>query len=428
MLILTGQLTWDDLGPARRAVDEARVRALVADLLEGGTRLDAARRRALADQVDVALLAELGPWVAGWNWSASEPGQGGPVRPDAWCCADDSFLKGKDPIGATVDRIVEAIRDWQAFLEELDRAFAELAPEVESGSVEVGVELAARRLLPLVLDRTQAEDAWYATFVIVLTWFLESIGHEAGEVGPAIEGVVKGHFRSWSVPAPTTVEVAVEELGREVARTASTPPSAPDALARWLEHRPELPRAERQVVARRPVSRDAHRHFIRTIDAGRGEARASGLIEALAACRGAARDGARLGLEVVREWQGLVLGVGQAPIRSGPAFAKGGRERYGWDAGALARFEACLDEANDEKLDPTVRAARVYLDVCFFHPFEDGNARAARLVLDFVLSRAGLALHACEPLFVMSRSVVDGRDVFLLWLALDRLTGLAEVG
>ncbi|MET7621918.1 hypothetical protein [Streptomyces sp. NPDC005408] len=33
-----------------------------------------------------------------------------------------------------------------------------------------------------------------------------------------------------------------------------------------------------------------------------------------------------------------------------------------------------------------------YLDVCFFHPFGDGNARSAFLALIFVLDREGVAL------------------------------------
>ncbi|WP_311774568.1 Fic family protein [Streptomyces sp. AK010] len=40
----------------------------------------------------------------------------------------------------------------------------------------------------------------------------------------------------------------------------------------------------------------------------------------------------------------------------------------------------------------TARAARAYLDVCFFHPFDDGNARSAFLALIFVLAREGIAL------------------------------------
>lgn len=41
----------------------------------------------------------------------------------------------------------------------------------------------------------------------------------------------------------------------------------------------------------------------------------------------------------------------------------------------------------------TARAARAYLDICFFHPFDDGNARSAFLILLFVLAREGITLN-----------------------------------
>ncbi|WP_445395072.1 Fic family protein [Streptomyces sp. LE64] len=44
------------------------------------------------------------------------------------------------------------------------------------------------------------------------------------------------------------------------------------------------------------------------------------------------------------------------------------------------------------------RAARTYLDVLFFHPFADGNARAAMLALAFVLAREGALLDRVRPL------------------------------
>ena len=112
----------------------------------------------------------------------------------------------------------------------------------------------------------------------------------------------------------------------------------------------------------------------------------------------------------------------KAPLRKTPAYAKGGRERYGWSPDLRAQVDSCLAEAN-EATDATRRAARLYLDICFLHPFEDGNARAARLALEWVLTGAGLALHAAEPLFVIDRSVTDARDVYLFWRAVDQLTG-----
>jgi hypothetical protein len=66
----------------------------------------------------------------------------------------------------------------------------------------------------------------------------------------------------------------------------------------------------------------------------------------------------------------------------------------------------------------------VYLDVCCFHPFEDGNARAARLALDHVVTRAGLGLHAVEPLFVVARSAGDADGAWSLAWLVEYLVGV----
>ncbi|MFE0725841.1 Fic family protein [Streptomyces rochei] len=50
------------------------------------------------------------------------------------------------------------------------------------------------------------------------------------------------------------------------------------------------------------------------------------------------------------------------------------------------------------RICPPSRAARAYLDILFFHPFEDGNARAAMLALAFVLAREGVLLDQVHPL------------------------------
>ncbi|WP_306364834.1 Fic family protein [Nocardia sp. CC227C] len=53
------------------------------------------------------------------------------------------------------------------------------------------------------------------------------------------------------------------------------------------------------------------------------------------------------------------------------------------------------------------RAARVYLDVCFFHPFADGNARSALLALAFVLARDGIVLDEVGPVAQVQRPADD---------------------
>jgi len=102
-------------------------------------------------------------------------------------------------------------------------------------------------------------------------------------------------------------------------------------------------------------------------------------------------------------WQAEVLGVRAVGFRTGPAYAKGGRDRYGLHPDTPDRFRRCLAEADDRRMPVTARAARVYLDIAFFHPFPDGNGRAALLALDFVLRRYGIALDLVAPLCVVRR-------------------------
>ncbi|MFD8236596.1 hypothetical protein ACFV20_32565 [Streptomyces sp. NPDC059696] len=64
------------------------------------------------------------------------------------------------------------------------------------------------------------------------------------------------------------------------------------------------------------------------------------------------------------------------------------------------RLDACLAESADDARTPlplAARAPRAYLDVCFFHPFDDGNARCVFLTLLFVLVREGIALDGVIP-------------------------------
>ncbi|MGW7348996.1 Fic family protein [Streptomyces sp. NPDC054854] len=54
-----------------------------------------------------------------------------------------------------------------------------------------------------------------------------------------------------------------------------------------------------------------------------------------------------------------------------------------------------LRETTDPDIPP---AARAYLGVAFFHPFTDGNARAALLTLVHVLAREDIVLSEVGPL------------------------------
>ncbi|TXS48291.1 hypothetical protein EAO77_31045 [Streptomyces sp. t39] len=126
--------------------------------------------------------------------------------------------------------------------------------------------------------------------------------------------------------------------------------------------------------------------------------RAERLLAAHALAREDAARRTPLDFAVLAGWQREVLAATEAPFRVSDAYAKGGRERYGLTPHTRADFDSCLRETTDPHIPLAARAARAYLDVAFFHPFADGNARAALLTLVHVLAREGVVLREVGPL------------------------------
>lgn len=129
-------------------------------------------------------------------------------------------------------------------------------------------------------------------------------------------------------------------------------------------------------------------------------ARADRLLAALAQARADASRRRPLTLQLLTGWQQLVLGLPEVSFRQGDAFAKGGRERYALTPHTRRDFERCLRDSADQPVPLPSRAARAYLDVAFFHPFADGNARLAMLTLAYVLELEGVRLDEVGPLQV----------------------------
>ena len=185
---------------------------------------------------------------------------------------------------------------------------------------------------------------------------------------------------------------------------------------------PDLPPGE--VVEAAPTV-DVVAEDIQAFDGALDPDRASGLLTALELARADAARGAELDFALLRSWQRHVLGTPNPPFRTQPAFAKGGRERYGIAPDTRARLDACLAEATSPATDPALclsaRAARAYLDVCFFHPFADGNARAAFLALVFVLAREEVWLTYTRLIRGVSFSAADPQDAVLLtrWVSMS---------
>lgn len=187
-----------------------------------------------------------------------------------------------------------------------------------------------------------------------------------------------------------------------------------DALAAWLETRDALLEPALLERARTAplvwAKRDGHRRFIDEHDVPREQRepdRAKRLRTALRATRERAEERPSLDVAALVALASIALGA-RPDLRTGPAHGKGGAEVYG--VALLPRFPHALAEIDDTSVPLIVRAARVYLDVCFFHPLADGNARAARLALDFVLSRGGVRFDLVAPLFLVPRPAGDPRS------------------
>jgi len=401
-------LAWSDVDPATHPFDPERAQPIIEHVLAGRNLLRSVRDE-LEDDVDRALIAEYGFWAAGFRWSASEPGCGGPVR--GWCCAQDS-LKGAD---AAV-RLRGALVEFRSFLEDLAKRYEQLRRDNADLAVGEQIERAAAQLLPLVLERTSVEDAWYSTFERVMTWFVEPGFDESVVATAAVRDAIGGRFHSWCAPDESTARDVLRSLSAITDRAAAR--EAEDTLSKWLEIRGRVAWREERHYAPGRVPQDGHVAYVERIEARRDPARAARMRDALVMVR----EAATLNFETLCAAQTIVLGRTVA-FRETPAFAKRGRERYGAFPGLRERFEECLAEACSASPQAVARAARVYLDVCFFHPFDDGNARAARLALDWVLTRAGLALHAAEPLFVVSRSARDQAGARSFVFLVDYLAG-----
>lgn len=180
----------------------------------------------------------------------------------------------------------------------------------------------------------------------------------------------------------------------------SGPGQPKDSLADWLLIRPEIswPSWCGAYPASGASARDGFRDFFRATRGGRDNEGTARVLTALDLAFADAEQCRTLTFALVAKWQRTVLGRDLVDFRTMPAFAKGGRERYGLAPDTRARFERCLSESAQPNLPLPSRAARTYLDILFFHPFQDGNARAAMLALAFVLAREGVLLDQVHPL------------------------------
>lgn len=174
--------------------------------------------------------------------------------------------------------------------------------------------------------------------------------------------------------------------------------TAADSLSIWLRVRRDIDWHRAPVLQRVPPASDGFRAWCEGPVHRRDPVRAKRLLAAHTLSRADAARRAPLDFARLAAWQREILGEAEVPFRANDAYAKGGRERYGLTPRTRADFTACLGEATGPEVPLAARAARVYLDVAFFHPFADGNARAALLTLVHVLAREDIVLPEVGPL------------------------------
>ncbi|CAM5678377.1 Fic family protein [Streptomyces griseorubiginosus] len=428
-------LTWDDVDPAQHFFDSASapkaVRSLGAARKVPSPSDDPELRdwswsegRPWADAMSQALAEHYGRWAVGWRWAHDEGDfDGGPVG--NWCCAPHSITTPEE----TLTRVVAALREWREWLESLAGWFDEYPLDL-AGIEDQRIlwERAARNLILQVTDRTGCGSGWHGHCRQVLTWFLSRWGVAPDRAQKLVDEAVGGRFASWTCPDTVLVDDVAEELAMSLRPDDGTQSAGPaaDHLERWLAVRAAVPwRDAPGGGGDGPVapSRDGAADDIRAFDGALDPDRARGMLAALDLLRADAAHGALLDFERLQRWQQHVLGTPQPPpFRDLPAFAKGGRERYGIGPDTRARLDACLAESarrTGQLLPLTARAARAYLDVCFFHPFDDGNARSAFLALVFVLAREGVALDGVSLLRRVTFQADEPEDAVILTRYID---------
>jgi len=224
-------LRWAEVDPARHAFDPTAAPAVIRRLPAaarvpgrppGRPRRDAvAPKRSTAqaawvDAMDRDLTDHYGRWASGWRWAHGEGDvDGGPVV--AWCCPEHSITTPR----ATLATVAAALVEWRSWLEHLGARFDQFLP-MPVGATEHEVlevwERAVAHLVTVVVERTEAESAWYVHCQLVLGWFLSAAGVPDEQHARLLDDAIGGRFRSWSSPEPSVVAGVAGRLAASVAR------------------------------------------------------------------------------------------------------------------------------------------------------------------------------------------------------------------
>ncbi|MFD5569458.1 hypothetical protein [Streptomyces cadmiisoli] len=201
-------LTWADVDPARHRFEmdadaSEELAGLVAPLLPSPEVARQERWRSL-HPVTGFLAGRYGRWACGWNWSVGEGDVDGGVV-GVWCCSSHSVTSPD----ATASLVVEALREWRGWLEDLAERFTALTPPGNTPMTSTDPwywERACTRLVTVVADRTQADSGWYGHCMQVLRWFLAYNGIDEEQAQEIVKNAVGGRFGSWIAPDVLVVD------------------------------------------------------------------------------------------------------------------------------------------------------------------------------------------------------------------------------
>ena len=362
------------------------------------------------------VVKSVGPWADYWTFGSSADSYG--------------YQYVRHPyatMAPSIDLIVNDLKRWQQILLELEDEFAHLRSRCGGFELCEHLEYAIGSLLRYC-PSFEADvswhvgfEMWYEPFAQLVGWYLSSAGFEESksDILSHVDNAIQG-FDSYHCPVDTAAQVA-EQVASKIQETHQSV----DSTAHWLTARSQLQTISVEMPAELPGAADLHLRFIEAVDYSRNLLRGERMQHALAQCRDDARfatcSATCLEWDHLLTWHQLTMGNKRhRGFRSHDAYAKQGRERYPLHKTSEEKFKSLLEEANSSE-PIALRATRAYLDVLFFHPFEDGNSRLARLVFDFLLTRAGYTLSNVEMIFLFAKAAKDGEGAANLVQLVNKL-------
>lgn len=367
------EVDWEDIYPACLTFDADEVTTLLA-----------AESPNLHHEYEYSDLLEsrFGVWTCGWNWSNSEGGGGGLVDSTAYCCSDHSLKSYKN--------VMDGLRSWHLQILGLHDLFER--NRLEDWSKPSHICAALQNVLDYVMEQTYCEDAWYNTFNTCVIWMFQSFELRHLDHKLALNILFPDGFHSWT--SPTSAEKRTVFNGI----TASVEPwlqglhtsEQEDGNAAWLTHRDLFHfNADDVTLKTYQTDRDGHLEFIHKYD---DVGKKDGILAAIELSK--SQRELPLSFDLLCSWISLINPENPAVFRTLPAFAKDGLEFYPYSSEVPFQFIQLINEETDVHF--IERACKLYLDICFFHPFDDGNSRLARVAFDFILYQNGYKLLSAE--------------------------------